>query len=228
MMRASEVVKRQSTRIPSWLRCCCHAPAAERFGWEYGGLGVAGPAPRFRSRPSLRQAQDRIQPTALLGRVVNLQPLGDAPRFGWPKRLVQRGRMLGVQVVHHQHNPVFVSIVHVHQLLDHSGPIGFRAPVRNFNPAPPFQRREQHEQVARPIALVFVIVGARRSKPGRTLQPGLFHLLFAGLVQADQNFVVPILALIDFQHVFHRADKLRTASRRDAPALFQPGLEFVF
>ena len=37
-----------------------------------------------------------IQPTAMLGSVVNLQPFGDAPRFGWFKFLVQRGRVVGV------------------------------------------------------------------------------------------------------------------------------------
>ena len=58
-----------------------------------------------------------------VGGVVDFQPLGDAPRFGWLKRLVQRGRMMGVQIVHHQHYPVFVRIVHVHQLLDHPRPI---------------------------------------------------------------------------------------------------------
>ena len=135
---------------------------------------------------------------------------------------------MGVQVVHHRHNTVLVRVVLVHQLLDHPGPIGFRAPVRHFHPAPPFQRSEQHEEVAHPVALVFIIVGARRPRPGRTRPARLFHLLLAGLVQTDQNFVVPILALIDFQHVFHRTDELGVALRRDAPALFQPRLEFVF
>ena len=46
--------------------------------------------------------------------------------------------------------------------------------------------------------------------------------MLAGLVQTDKNFVVPIPALIDFQHVFHRTDELGAALRRDAPALFQP------
>ena len=42
------------------------------------------------------------------------------------------------------------------------------------------------------------------------------HLLLAGLIQADQDLVVRILALIDFQHVLHGADKLGAALRRDA------------
>ena len=157
---------------------------------------------------------------------MNLQAFGDAPRFRRLKRFVQRGRMMGVQVVHHQHNTVLVSVVLIHQLPDHPGPIDLGAPVRHFHPTPPLQRSEQHEHIAHPVALVLVIVDAGCPRPGRTRQPGLLHLLFAGLVQADQNFVVPILALIDFQHVFHGAHELGAALGRDAPALLQPRLEF--
>ena len=127
-----------------------------------------------------------------------------------------------------QHDPVFLIIVLVHQLPDHPGPIHPGAPVRDFHPPPPFQGREQHEQVAHAIALVFIIVDTRGSRPDRTPLPCLLHLLFAGLVQADQNFVVPVLVMVDFQHVFHRAHELPTPYRRDAPALLQPGLELGF
>ena len=139
-----------------------------------------------------------IQPTAMLGSVVDFQPLRDAPRLRRLEGLVQGRWVMGVQVVQHQHNPVFVRIVLIHQLLDHPGPIGLGTPVRHFHPAPALQRSEQHEQIAHPVALVFVIVDAGSPRPDRTRQPGLLHLLFAGLVQADQNFVVPILAMVDF------------------------------
>ena len=96
------------------------------------------------------------------------------------------------------------------------------APTRNA--APPAAGKYQ----ASLLKPVVVILGARRPKPGRPRPARLFHLLLAGLVQTDKNFVVPIPALIDFQHVFHRTDELGAALRRDAPALFQPRLEFVF
>ena len=91
---------------------------------------------------------------------MNLQPLRDAPRFGWLKRIVQGRWVMGVQIVHHQYDPVFVRVVLVHQLPDHPRPIDFGTPVRHFYLAPPLQRREQHEQIAHAIALVFVIVDA--------------------------------------------------------------------
>ena len=82
---------------------------------------------------------------------------------------------MGVQIVHHQHDPVFVRVVLVHQLPDHPRPIDFGTPVRHFNPAPPLRRREQHEQVAHPVALVFVIVGPGRPRPRRAGLTGLAY-----------------------------------------------------
>ena len=93
---------------------------------------------------------------------------------------------------------------------------------------PALQGCEQHEKVAHPVAFVFIIIRARRSGAGWTAQPGLLHLLFAGLVQAHQDLVVPVLAMVDLQHILHGAHEFGTALGRDAPALFQPGLEFVF
>ena len=50
-MRASEVVKRQSTRIASWLRCCCHAPTSRRkfaVMWAMSSKGGASPEQHHR------------------------------------------------------------------------------------------------------------------------------------------------------------------------------------
>ena len=83
-------------------------------------------------------------------------------------------------VVHHQHNPVLVRVVLVHQLLHLVRPVHFRPPVRHSGPPPSFQRREQHEKVAHPVALVFIIIGGRRpgsSRPRRPRLPRLPRLL---------------------------------------------------
>ena len=162
-MRASAVVKRQSTRIPSRLRCVCHAPplASRRFGPGCGGPGIAGSLPRFQFQPCPANSHAwECNGPPTVRRCAALRQV----------RIPRTAR-----VVHHQHNSVLVRVVLVHQLLDHPCPIGFRAPVRHFHPAPPFQRSEQHEKVAHPVALVFIIVGARRPRPGRTRPAHLFH-----------------------------------------------------
>ena len=100
-MRASEVVKRQSARIASRLRCCCHAPTSRRRAlWSEiqrfkhcrasAPISISAISIQLPATRSSRVAKD-------LRSVVDLQPFGDAPRFGRFKFLVQRGWVVGVQ-----------------------------------------------------------------------------------------------------------------------------------
>ena len=135
---------------------------------------------------------------------------------------------MGVQVVHHQHYSLLVGVVLIHQLPHHLSPVGPGAPVRGLHPPPSLQGREQHEQVAHPVSLVFVIVGHGCPGPRREGLPGLLHQLLAGLVQAHQDLIVLVFTMIDLQHVLHGAHEFGAALGREAPALLQPRLEFVF
>ena len=132
---------------------------------------------------------------------------------------------MGVQVVHHQHYPLTVGVVLIHQFPHHPRPVNLGAPLRDFHPAPSLQGCKQHEQVAHPVALVFVIICHDRSRSRRA---GLLHQLPAGLVQTHQHLILSVRAVINFQHVLHGAHEVSAALGRQAPALFQPRLEFVF
>ena len=133
-------------------------------------------------------------------------------------------------VVHHQHYPLLVGIVLIHQFPYHPGPIGLGATLGDLHSTPPLQGCKQHEPVAHPVALVLVIVGPGIPGPRRKGLTGLPHQLPAGLVQAHQHFRVLKFAVIDLQHVLHSlprtgyggAHKVGTVFRRDAPALLQP------
>ena len=135
---------------------------------------------------------------------------------------------MGVEIVHHQHDSLSVCIVLIDQPLYHVRPVHLRATLSDLYPTPPVQRGKQHEQTAHSIALVFVVVGRHRAGRCGTRHSRLLDLLFARLIHAHQNFVLIIRPLVDFQHVFHRAHKLRALTGRDAPTLLQPRLEFVF
>ena len=127
----------------------------------------------------------------MLGRVVKLQPPGYAPGLRRRKGLIQRGFAMGVQIVQDHPDHRHIGVVHVHQLLHHPGPIHLGPLVRHRHSPPPLQGREQHEQVAHPVSLVFVIVGQGRSGPRRERCAGLFHLLLAGLVQPFDKLRTP-------------------------------------
>src|SRR5262245_49012702 len=56
----------------------------------------------------------------------------------------------------------------------------------------------------------------------------LVEELLGSFVQADQRSLRIEGTLVDIQHVFHGAHKRGVGFGRNAPALLQPGLEFVF
>ena len=153
-----------------------------------------------------------------------LQTLSYTPRLRRLERLVQRGQPVRVEVVHHQHDPFSVRVVLIDQSLYHMRPVHLRATLPDLDSTLPFQGREQYEQTAHSIALVFVVVGRHRAGRCGTGHSRLLDLLFARLIHAHQNFVLIIRPLVDFQ----RAHKLRALTGRDAPTLLQPRLEFVF
>ena len=86
-----------------------------------------------------------IQPTPVSGGVVYLQPLSDTPRLGRLERLVQRGQAMSVQVVHHQHDPIFVRVVLIDQSLYHMSPVHFRATLSDLD-SPPSGTHHPSEQ----------------------------------------------------------------------------------
>ena len=150
LMRASSVVKRQFTRTASRLRLFCHASTSPRRV-SLSGMATLQALSSQHSDLYLRH----IQPTAVFGCVVYLQPLSYTPRLRRLERLVQRGQPVRVEVVHHQHDSLSVRVVLIDQSLYHMRPVHLRATLSDLYPTLPFQGREQYEQTAHSIALVF-------------------------------------------------------------------------
>jgi hypothetical protein len=57
--------------------------------------------------------------------------------------------------------------------------------IRDFDMAPAFERREQHEQVGGSVAFIFVIATGRAPRFHRDRRPRLGEELLRGLVQAN-------------------------------------------
>jgi hypothetical protein len=66
-------------------------------------LGRADPAAQALPAQHAQLDLRHVEPTAVLGRMVDLQPFGDPPRPRRLERLVQRRQLVRVQVVHHHH-----------------------------------------------------------------------------------------------------------------------------
>ena len=78
-----------------------------------------------------------IQPAAMLGRVVKLQPFGDAPGLRRRKGLIQRRHLVGVQIAQDHSDHRDVGICFVHQPAHLMGEVLFGAPFRYRYMPPP-------------------------------------------------------------------------------------------
>src|SRR6266511_2429107 len=164
----------------------------------------------------------------MLGCVMNLQLLGQAPGLSRRERLVERGGAMGVKLVHHLDDPLRFRVLDIDQVSDGVRPIDARAVVGNLDPAPPGQRLEEHEQVADALALVLEVIaldltGARWQRPAC-----LTDQLLRGLIHADQRPLRVVGPRVDVQHILQVVDKLGIRRGRNAPLLLPPGLQFVF
>ena len=71
----------------------------QRLGFPPERLLVGEPLLQARAGQYAELNFRHVQPTAMLWRVVELQPFGNPPGLGSRERLVQRRRAVGVQVV---------------------------------------------------------------------------------------------------------------------------------
>ena len=76
-----------------------------------------------------------IQPTAVLGGIVDVQFVHDSSRFLWRKRLIERGAGVGIQVVHHQGDTLGARVELIRQMAYLMRPIDSRALVCHRNMA---------------------------------------------------------------------------------------------
>src|SRR5574341_904341 len=143
-----------------------------------------------------------VEPAAMLGRVVELQPFENAA-----------GVRLGIGFVH--------------QPLHLLGEVQQGAPVGDGHMPPAAVRLEEHKQVAGAVALVLVIVAFHLTRLSGQRHARLGNQLLGRLVEADLGALGVIRLGIHLQHVFHGRYELGT-DFRDTPLFLLPRFSVVF
>src|SRR6266487_54482 len=184
----------------------------------------------FGQTPPLKNADldlGHIQPTAMLGRVMHLQSLPDALRFLRWERLVEAGRRVCVEIVHHQANHTCLGIDLIGQPADRLSKIQPGALLAHLDTTASGQRFDEHKQVRRPQALIFRVGALRITRLDRQWLADLpmdHQWLF---VKTDQRGGGIIGLGIQVQHILHCGHKVGI-DVRNAPLLMLPGLQCVF
>lgn len=101
MIRTSAVVKRQFTRTAWSLRARCHAAISRA---KCSRLSIRSSRHWRASTESSNSA--KLEPTAMLRGVVDLELVSQAARFGRREGRVEAGHPVGVELVHHHHQPL--------------------------------------------------------------------------------------------------------------------------
>src|SRR6516165_1845311 len=197
-------------------------------GFSRKRLFVGNPPGQALSRQHVQLDFGCVEPTAVLGRVNNLQTPNQPTRFLGRKGFVQRAPAVRVEVVHHQRNPLRLGPMHIDQLANSLGPVGLGALVGHYQMPPAGQRLREREHIGRAVAFVFVVeaLAAPRRRGKRCLR--FDGQLLAQFVHADQRETRIVRALVGLQHVFYVVDELGIVLRGNAPHAFLPGLQLVF
>src|SRR5262245_43014365 len=168
-----------------------------------------------------------VQPTPVLGSVMQLQLPGNPSRLGRLERFVQRRDLMRIEIVQHDPNHAGFWVAFVHQPLHLVGEVDPRTLLRHMHMAPAGLRFHEEKKVARAVALVFVITALRLPWLGGQRLPALCDELLVGFIKVDLRPLSIIGRCVDFQHVFHGGDELRT-HLWNTPLLLQPRLEVTF
>jgi hypothetical protein len=167
-----------------------------------------------------------IEPTAMLGCVVEIQRPQDATGFGRRKGRLQGRRGMRIQVIQDDTDHSRLGDMEVHQVLHPVGKILAGAPVSDLHMPPALPRLEAHQQVAGTLPALFVVVPHRLTGPHRQCLTALTDQWVELFIQADEGILGLIRLRIQVQDIFHAPHTLR-AHTGNTPALLLPRLESI-
>ena len=144
------------------------------------------------------------------------------------ERLVECGRLVGIEIVADQDHLSGVRIVLIKQAFDLVRPVCHGALFSGADPAFSSLWFVKHEDAGGAVAFVFVVEALGFSRLHRQGDSRLFCELDGLFIHADHGTVCIIRTLVYLQHVFHRRYEIGILFGRDDPAFFKVRFEFVF
>src|SRR4029450_2362406 len=168
-----------------------------------------------------------VQPTPMLGGVMELELPSKPPCLGRLERFIQRCDLMGIEIVQHNPNHAGFWVAFVHQALHRVGEVELWPWLRHLHMAPAGLGCYEEKKMARAVPLIFVIIALRSPQLGRQRLSGLFNELLGRLIQVDLGPGRIIGLRVDLQDIFQRGDELGP-DLGDAPLFLQPRLKDHF
>lgn len=163
-----------------------------------------------------------VEPAAVLGRVHELEAIPQ--RLGLLRRegLVQRGRAVRVEVVHHQRDALGLRVLRGNRL-DEVRPVDLGPALGDLGHAPSGQWFASHEDVAYAQAPVLVVLalGPPWRRPDRLAR--LAYQLARRLVHADHRMRRVVGPPVHVEHPLHGRHELRAGFGRNHPRFSRIG-----
>src|SRR5512144_1508959 len=204
------------------------APGLPRLGFLTQGVDIRETAVQTLAGEDAEVHLSKVQPTAVLGGLVNLQPLRQAPGGFRREGFIKRTRLMGVEIVADQTHPGRLRILDLQQGLDFSGPVNGGAPLADMHRAATLERVREQEETRRPIALVFIVnpLGAARDR--RLGRPRLLDELDGLFIHTDQRDLRIIRQTVGVEQVLHPGHELAVLLGRNHLGLASMRFQFVF
>src|SRR5215831_16861477 len=169
-----------------------------------------------------------IEPTAMLGGMVHLQPRGQCTGLlGW-EGFIERAQPMCIEVITDQPDPVRLRILGLQKLLDLGGPVNGRFALADTDGAYTAQRLGEHEDGSSAVALIFIVIALGWAVLRWQRLSGLLDQLHGLFIHAHQGDLGIIRHMIEFQDIFHMRHKRPTLRGRNDPHLPQMRLQRVF
>ena len=169
-----------------------------------------------------------VEPTAMLGSVMDFKAFCQSSGFVWFKCLVEGSKAVSVQVVHHQTYSDGVWIAFVEHTFDPPRPVFHRSMLGGCHMAFSSQWLHFEKNLGNAVADVFMVHSFRSSRRASHHFAHFPDELFASFIHTDHRIVVIVWPLVDSNNIFHMGYKRGAPLRRDFPVLAEMRLKFVF
>src|SRR5262245_9850309 len=197
------------------------APLFPLFGFLSERRHIGHPPVQALQRQGTEFDLGAMQPTAMLGGMMELQPRSQRTGLlGW-EGLIERAKPMRIESITDQPETVCLRIVGIPKLLNLSGPVNGRLALSDTDGAYAAQRLGEHEDGGGTVALVCIVVALRFARLRWQWLPGLLDQLHGLFIHAYHGDLGIIRRMVDLQAIFHMCHKLPTLRGRNDPHLPQ-------